>query len=70
MKTHLSGMPECKIALNDKLSAVSTQAKRRPSETIVELDDLQFHQCVRLSQFESEGVIVFVPPDGEFKLMK
>lgn len=35
----------------------------------VELEDVKFHQCVRLSRFESERTISFIPPDGEFELM-
>ena len=35
----------------------------------VEMDDLKFHQCVELNKFESERIIEFVPPDGEFELM-
>lgn len=34
-----------------------------------ELEDVKFHQCVRLSKFESERTISFIPPDGEFELM-
>lgn len=34
------------------------------------MDDFTFHQCVRLSRFESDRVISFVPPDGAFTLMK
>lgn len=33
------------------------------------MDDLKFHQCVELNKFESERIIEFVPPDGEFELM-
>lgn len=35
----------------------------------VELEDIKFHQCVRLAQFEADRVINFIPPDGEFVLM-
>jgi len=35
----------------------------------VEMDDLKFHQCVDMNKFESERLIEFVPPDGEFELM-
>jgi len=35
----------------------------------VEFDDIKFHQCVRLSKFESERVISFIPPDGDFELI-
>lgn len=35
----------------------------------MEFDDIKFHQCVRLSKFESERVISFIPPDGDFELI-
>jgi len=35
----------------------------------VELEDVKFHQCVRLSRFENDRTISFVPPDGDFELM-
>jgi len=33
------------------------------------MDDVSFHPCVRLSKYDREGVISFVPPDGKFKLL-
>lgn len=35
----------------------------------VEMEDVKFHQCVRLSRFETDRTISFIPPDGEFELM-
>jgi len=35
----------------------------------VEMEDVSFHQCVNLSRFEKDGVISFVPPDGDFELL-
>lgn len=35
----------------------------------IELDDVKFHQCVRLSRFERDRTISFVPPDEEFELL-
>lgn len=32
------------------------------------LNDVRFHPCVRFRPWESEQVLSFVPPDGEFKL--
>ncbi|KAI8892917.1 Mu homology domain-containing protein [Globomyces pollinis-pini] len=71
MRSYLSGMPECKFGLNDKVM-IETQAGDRPVKTTaqVELDDCQFHQCVKLGKFDAEKVINFIPPDGEFELMK
>lgn len=33
------------------------------------LDDVSLHPCVRISRWEQERVISFIPPDGEFTLM-
>lgn len=35
-----------------------------------DLQDVTFHQCVNLGRFNTEKVVSFVPPDGEFELMK
>ncbi|CAF4897680.1 unnamed protein product, partial [Rotaria socialis] len=40
------------------------------TKTAIAIDDCQFHQCVKLSKFESEHSISFIPPDGEFELMR
>ena len=65
MRVFLSGMPELRLGLNDKILFESTGVKNRG----VELEDVRFHQCVRLSRFENDRTISFVPPDGEFELM-
>ena len=36
----------------------------------IAIDDCQFHQCVKLNKFETEHSISFIPPDGEYELMK
>jgi len=36
----------------------------------IAIDDCQFHQCVKLSKFETEHAISFIPPDGEYELMR
>lgn len=33
------------------------------------LDDVSFHPCVRFKKWETERVLSFIPPDGNFKLM-
>lgn len=35
----------------------------------VEMEDIKFHQCVRLARFENDRTISFIPPDGAFDLM-
>jgi len=67
MKSFLSGMPELKLGLNDK--ALFEATGRTTKGRAVELDDIKFHQCVRLTRFENERTISFIPPDGDFELM-
>lgn len=67
MRAFLSGTPECKFGLNDKLVLDKSE---RGVEGAVELDDCRFHQCVRLEGFDTDRTISFIPPDGEFELMK
>ncbi|CAJ1954297.1 unnamed protein product [Cylindrotheca closterium] len=53
-QSHLSGIPDLLLTFND------------PSL----IDDWAFHPCVRYGRFEREQVVSFVPPDGNFQLMK
>uniref|UniRef100_A0A8C9GWZ7 MHD domain-containing protein n=1 Tax=Piliocolobus tephrosceles TaxID=591936 RepID=A0A8C9GWZ7_9PRIM len=107
MKSYLSGMPELKLGLNDKLlfnkninTSTSSNTTINPATTstssnimsknantteshstahatigstsrskLVELEDIKFHHCVRLSKFENDRTISFIPPDGIFNLM-
>ncbi|KAI6232942.1 AP-1 complex subunit mu-1-I [Aphelenchoides fujianensis] len=66
MRVNLSGMPELRLGLNDK---VQFENSGRGKNKTVELEDVKFHQCVRLSRFENDRTISFIPPDGEFDLM-
>ncbi|KIY46948.1 putative clathrin-associated adaptor complex medium chain [Fistulina hepatica ATCC 64428] len=67
MRAYLSGTPECKFGLNDKLVIDKSE---HGIANAVELDDCRFHQCVRLHDFDATRTISFVPPDGEFELMR
>ncbi|KAK6203597.1 putative clathrin associated protein complex medium subunit [Scheffersomyces amazonensis] len=77
IKSHLSGMPDLRLGLNDKGIFTSnnnsnpTNGSSGSEENAknIELEDIKFHQCVRLSKFENERIITFIPPDGEFTLM-
>lgn len=70
MKSFLSGMPELKLGVNDKLMFEATGRRSMVSKgKAVEMDDVKFHQCVRLARFENDRTISFIPPDGEFELM-
>lgn len=83
MRAYLSGTPECKFGLNDRLlldsdAALSSEAGNRDGTMkatraaagSVTLEDCQFHQCVKLGRFDADRIISFVPPDGEFELMR
>jgi len=67
MKSYLSGMPELRLGLNDRLLFESNGTT--PRGKAIEMEDVNFHQCVRLSRFETDRTISFIPPDGEFELM-
>jgi len=67
MRTYLTGMPECKLGLNDRV-LLESQGKSGKGKS-VDLEDMKFHQCVRLARFENDRTISFVPPDGAFDLM-
>lgn len=69
MKSFLSGMPELKLGLNDKIMFEATGRANKAAGKAVELEDIKFHQCVRLARFENDRTISFIPPDGEFDLM-
>jgi AP-1 complex subunit mu len=75
-KCYLTGMPELKLGLNDRAMLERNSGTRgfgSPPDGLgigtIDLEDAKFHQCVQMSKFESERLISFVPPDGEFVLM-
>lgn len=71
VKALLSGMPECKFGMNDKL--LMQREPPKPGQTNadkgISIDDLKFHQCVKLPKYDKERAITFTPPDGSFELM-
>lgn len=78
-KVQLSGMPKCRLALNDsdspslsrdEGSPVAYQLPGSDQQNLVELEDCQLHQCVDHSMFASERSIVFIPPEGECELVR
>eukprot|EP01083_Nonionella_stella_P120895 362768_1 len=74
MKSYLSGNPELKLALNEDLVIGSGANAAGPkygnsSNSSITLDDCNFHECVRLDEFESSRTLTFIPPDGEFSVL-
>ncbi|EPY29433.1 AP-1 complex subunit mu [Angomonas deanei] len=60
MNVKLSGMPLLKLGVNDKLlfNLLGRSGKS------VDMDDLKFHQCVKMNTFENERIISFIPQTG------
>ena len=61
-------MPALKLGLNDKV-LFDASGRSGNKGKAVEMEDVKFHQCVRLSRFEHDRTISFIPPDGDFELM-
>jgi AP-3 complex subunit mu len=53
-QSHLSGIPDLLLTFKDP--------------TLI--DDCSFHPCVRYARYEKDSVVSFVPPDGDFELMR
>lgn len=84
MRAYLTGTPECKFGLNDQLllnqvggtsygeigNKDGTRKATKAAAGSVTLEDCQFHQCVQLGKFDQDRTISFIPPDGEFELMR
>lgn len=83
MRAYLTGTPECKFGLNDQLllnqagdggAEIGNRDGRKKATKAaagsVTLEDCQFHQCVQLGKFDQDRTISFIPPDGEFELMR
>lgn len=78
MNSSLTGMPELKLGKNPFLfshpcSGLNDQTlfemQGKSTLNTVNLEDIKFHNCVRLNKFEIDRSISFIPPDGEFELM-
>lgn len=70
VKCELSGMPECKLGMNDKLLLQrDTAFQGSDDKAQLVVNDIKFDQCVKLSKFDRERAITFIPPDGKFILM-
>lgn len=80
MKSFLKGSPQVHLALNEDLVIASGPNGRASGSAgvhggaaglygSVQLDDVNFHECVSLDRFDSEKVITLSPPSGEFVVM-
>lgn len=64
MTSYLQGTPEVRLALNEDLVIGRGTGYGR-----VTLDDVNFHQCVKLEGFDMDHTLIFTPPEGECHLM-
>ena len=63
-------MPECKFGINDKLLVRENDKNDGAvQQKGIQIDDIKFHQCVRLGRFDRDRSITFIPPDGTFEVM-
>jgi len=68
IKPELSGMPTLSLGLNDRLQVESSTASGGGKGAVV-MEDVVFHSCVPLAEYERDKTISFIPPDEEFSLM-
>ena len=63
MRSYLSGMPELKLGLNDKI-LMEAMGRNMRGKSTVEMDDIKFHQCVRLVRRPSPPThLTTLPPN-------
>eukprot|EP00940_MAST-03C_sp_MAST-3C-sp2_P002332 g2332.t1 len=65
MKSYLSGNPLLRLALNEDLVI----GKENAGYGGCVLDNCNFHECVKLDDFEETRKLNFLPPEGEFVVM-
>jgi AP-3 complex subunit mu len=56
------------IQANSRLSGVPDLMLQFSDPSV--LDDCSFHPCVRYARYDRDKVVSFVPPDGQFELMR
>lgn len=64
MKSYLAGNPQLRLALNEDLAIGRNTSTTYGSGVTV--DDINFNDCVNLSEWEQGRTLSFYPPDGEF----
>jgi AP-4 complex subunit mu-1 len=64
MTSFLQGNPEMRLGLNEDL--VIGRGNGYGGMTV---DDMTFHECVRMLEWERDRALLFYPPDGEFTVL-
>lgn len=65
MKSYLAGNPQLRLALNEDL-VVGKDSGRYGS---VSVDDMNFNDCLNMTEWETARTLSFIPPDGEFTVL-
>lgn len=66
MKSYLAGNPELRLALNEDLIVGEASGA---SYGTARVDDMNFNDCVNMSEWEHARILSFIPPDGEFAVL-
>ena len=66
MKSYLAGNPQLRLALNEDLVVGKNNGGSTSYSSGVTVDDINFNDCVNLSEWEHGRTLSFFPPDGEF----
>jgi AP-3 complex subunit mu len=56
------------VQANSRLSGIPDLTLSFADPNVI--DDCSFHPCVRYNRFERDSAVSFVPPDGQFELMR
>ncbi len=65
VNSKLSGMPIVEVCLSQN----STSFNKISTIDKLSFDDVKFHKCVDLCDYDNKKTIKFTPPDGKFDLM-
>jgi AP-4 complex subunit mu-1 len=68
IKSFIKGIPKIKMGLNEDLIIGKSSDVMNHGKLC--LDQCNFHECCRFSEWDIDRTLVFFPPDGEFALIK
>lgn len=68
MKSYLAGNPQLRLALNEDLM-IGKNPNNTAYSAATYVDDINFNDCVNLSEWEHGRTLSFHPPDGEFVVL-
>ena len=75
MRAYVAGCPPVRMLLTQNLLVgkdtpipvvQDTQGNTLKAEDFIIVDDMNFHDCMNLEKFESDRLLSFNPPEGEF----